>query len=130
PPLTSARPLVLWVPDRAAASCAVTTWCKTDRFGVMPNISSGRSTLPALPPPTVVTSTFIGSPPRGRRRPSRRRARTRRCRRGRGPIPLGGGGPAPGRPPRPRGCAGGPGGGRTCPARPPPAERPHAARLR
>ena len=36
PPRTSARVLVLWVPDRRAASWAVTTWCMTATLGSMP----------------------------------------------------------------------------------------------
>ena len=45
PPRTSARVLVLCVPARLAASCAVTTWCITATFGSMPKMSSGSSTL-------------------------------------------------------------------------------------
>ena len=36
PPRTSARVLVDWVPERAAASWAVTTWWSTARLGSMP----------------------------------------------------------------------------------------------
>ena len=50
PPATSARVLVLCVPARAAASCAVTTWCMTATFGSMPNTASGRSTEPPSAP--------------------------------------------------------------------------------
>src|SRR5262245_50296521 len=59
PPATSARVFVLCVPARRCASCAVTTWCITGMFGSMPNRSSGASTVPALPPEAVVTSSFI-----------------------------------------------------------------------
>ena len=44
---TSARVFVLCVPERAAASWAVTTWCMTAVLGSMPNSSSGTSTVPA-----------------------------------------------------------------------------------
>ena len=50
PPFTSARVLVLCVPARAAASCAVTTWCITATFGSAPKIASGSSTEPASLP--------------------------------------------------------------------------------
>ena len=56
---TSARVLVLCVPERAAASCAVTTWCMTAMFGSMPNSSSGTSTVPAPAPVAVFTSSFM-----------------------------------------------------------------------
>ena len=44
PPATSARVLVDWVPDRAAASWAVTTWCSTAVLGTIPKISGARTT--------------------------------------------------------------------------------------
>ena len=40
PPRTSARVLVLCVPERRAASWAVTTWCMTGTFGWTANMSS------------------------------------------------------------------------------------------
>ena len=43
---TSARVLVLWVPRRAAASWAVTTWCITGTLGWMPKTASSSSTEP------------------------------------------------------------------------------------
>jgi len=45
--------LVLCVPARLAASCAVTTWCITATLGSMPKISSGSSTVPPSPPVAV-----------------------------------------------------------------------------
>src|SRR5690606_22205845 len=46
PPLTSPRVLVEAVPDRLAASWAVTTWCSTAMLGSMPNTSGSKSTVP------------------------------------------------------------------------------------
>src|SRR6478672_3239974 len=60
PPATSARVFVLCVPARRCASCALTTWCISGMFGSMPKRSSGASTVPALPPDAVVTSSFTG----------------------------------------------------------------------
>ena len=48
PPRTSARVLVVWVPDRRAASWAVTTWCITGTLGSMPKMASSSSTVPAF----------------------------------------------------------------------------------
>ena len=50
PPRTSARVLVDWVPARAAASWAVTTWWRTARLGSMPKIDGSRSTSPSSAP--------------------------------------------------------------------------------
>src|SRR6056297_2876751 len=50
PPDTSERVLVLWVPERRAASWAVTTWCITGTFGCTPKTSSSSSTSPASEP--------------------------------------------------------------------------------
>src|SRR6185312_10484668 len=47
-PETSARVLVLWVPWRAAASCATTTWCSSGTLVWTSKISAGRSTLSVL----------------------------------------------------------------------------------
>ena len=50
PPRTSARVLVDWVPERAAASWAVTTWWSTAWLGSMPNSDGSRSTGPSSAP--------------------------------------------------------------------------------
>jgi len=47
---TSDRVFVDWVPERAAASCAVTTWWSTARLGSMPKIDGSRSTEPSSAP--------------------------------------------------------------------------------
>src|SRR3954469_19578229 len=47
-PETSARVLVLWVPWRAAASCATTTWCSSGTLVWTSKISAGRSTWTVL----------------------------------------------------------------------------------
>src|SRR5438309_2305010 len=57
PPDTSARLLVAWVPERAAASWAVTTWCMTGTLGWIPKIAAGRSCRPIMAPDAARTST-------------------------------------------------------------------------
>src|SRR3712207_7889036 len=47
-PETSARVLVLWVPWRAAASWATTTWCSSGTLVWTSKISAGRSTWTVL----------------------------------------------------------------------------------
>src|SRR5919107_3850468 len=47
-PETSARVLVLWVPWRAAASWATTTWCSSGTLVCTSKISAGRSTWTVL----------------------------------------------------------------------------------
>ena len=55
PPRTSARVLVLCVPERRAASWAVTTWCITGTLGWTPNMSSSTSMVPASLPDTFLS---------------------------------------------------------------------------
>src|SRR5699024_9509114 len=50
PPRTSPRVLVLWVPCRAAASCATTTWWISGTLTWTSKTSPGSSTVPADPP--------------------------------------------------------------------------------
>src|SRR3990170_2505334 len=79
PPDTSARPLVEWVPERAAASWAVTTWCMTGTLGWIPKMAAGSSGC----------STTTGAI---RHHPSRRCGRRRARRRGRERHPAPGAG--------------------------------------
>src|SRR6056297_349812 len=60
PPRTSARVLVLCVPWRAAASCAVTTWCITGTLTGPANHAAGSSTEPTEAPVMSRTSTLMG----------------------------------------------------------------------
>ena len=105
---TSARVFVLCVPARAAASCAVTTWCMTAMFGSMPNRSSGTSTVPAPAPVGGLHVELHAALParRLRDRALHRVAHEHEAAvRARAPRPSRGGGRARRRPRPPRGSA-------------------------
>src|SRR5690606_28722050 len=55
-PETSPRRLVEWVPWRAAASCATTTWWMSGMFVLTSNRAAGSSTEPAFLPSAFTTS--------------------------------------------------------------------------
>src|SRR5450631_3576304 len=59
PPATSPRVLVEWVPCRAAASWATTTWCRSGTFTWTSKISPGSSTEPVFFPAGDTTSTVL-----------------------------------------------------------------------
>ena len=58
PPRTSPRVFVECVPWRAAASCAVTTWCISGMLAVASKTCAGSSTEPSTFPSGVFTSTL------------------------------------------------------------------------
>src|SRR5215210_7727875 len=62
PPLTWPRVLVACVPWRAAASCALTTWCSRATLASASNSSPGSVALPEVLPAGVRTSTVRSAP--------------------------------------------------------------------